>query len=78
VLVFSLKAKAFLEALLRAWMGLKWGRGNDGVISPVTPFFFVEEKRTRIKQQQPRLVKIKTMKKIEASVSKVEYQQDDF
>ena len=39
---------------------------------------FVEEKRTRIKQQQPRLVKIKTMKKIEASVSKVEYQQDDF
>ena len=39
---------------------------------------FVEEKKMRIKQQQPRLIKIKTMKKIEASISKVAYQQDDF
>ena len=39
---------------------------------------FVEETRLRIKSQQPRVVKIKTMKKIEASVSKVEYQKDDF
>jgi len=39
---------------------------------------FVEETRLRIKSQQPRVVKIKTMKKLEATVSKVEYQQDDF
>jgi len=39
---------------------------------------FVEETRLRIKQQQPRVVKIKTMKKLEAVVSKVEYQQNDF
>ena len=39
---------------------------------------FVEETRLRIKSQQPRVVKIKTMKKLEAAVSKVEYQQDDF
>ena len=38
---------------------------------------FVEEIRMTIKQQQPRLIKIKTMKKIEASISKVAYQQDD-
>jgi hypothetical protein len=39
---------------------------------------FVEETRMTIKKQQPRLVKINTMKKIEASVSKVAYQQEDF
>jgi hypothetical protein len=39
---------------------------------------FVEEVRMTIKKQTPRLIKIKTMKKIEASVSKVEYQKDDF
>ena len=39
---------------------------------------FVEETRLRVKQQQPRVVKIKTMKKLDAAVSKVEYQQDDF
>jgi hypothetical protein len=39
---------------------------------------FIEETRLRIKNQQPRVVKIKTMKKIEAAISKVEYQQDDF
>ena len=39
---------------------------------------FVEETRIRIKNQQPRVVKIKTMKKLEVVVSKVEYQQDDF
>jgi hypothetical protein len=39
---------------------------------------FIEETRLRIKSQQPRVVKIKTMKKLEAAVSKVEYQQDDF
>jgi hypothetical protein len=39
---------------------------------------FVEEFRPMIKNQTPRVIKIKTMKKTEASVSKVEYQQDDF
>jgi hypothetical protein len=39
---------------------------------------FIEETRLRIKSQQPRVVKIKTMKKLEASVSKIAYQQDDF
>jgi len=39
---------------------------------------FIEETRLRIKSQQPRVVKIKTMKKIEASVSNTQYQQDDF
>ena len=39
---------------------------------------FIEETRLRVKSQQPRVVKIKTMKKLEAVVSKVEYQQDDF
>ena len=39
---------------------------------------FIEETRVRVKTQQPRLVKIKTMRKIEASLSKVAYQQDDF
>ena len=39
---------------------------------------FVEETRLRIKSQHPRVVKIKTMKKLEAAVSKVPYQQEDF
>ena len=39
---------------------------------------FVEEERVRIKKQQPRLIKIKTMKQTEASVSKIPYQQEDF
>jgi len=39
---------------------------------------FIEETRLRIKSQQPRVVKIKTMKKIEASVSNTQYQQEDF
>jgi len=39
---------------------------------------FVEEERIRVKNQQPRLIKIKAMKKIEASVSKTQYQQEDF
>jgi hypothetical protein len=39
---------------------------------------FVEEFRPMIKNQTPRVIKIGTMKKTEASVSKVEYQQDDF
>ena len=39
---------------------------------------FVEETRLRIKSQQPRVVKIKTMKKIEAAISKIEYQREDF
>ena len=39
---------------------------------------FVCEERVRIKKQQPRLIKIKTMKQTEASVSKVPYQQEDF
>ena len=39
---------------------------------------FVGEERVRIKKQQPRLIKIKTMKQTEASVSKTPYQQEDF
>ena len=39
---------------------------------------FVEEERVRVKNQQPRLIKIKAMKKIEASVSKTQYQEEDF
>jgi hypothetical protein len=39
---------------------------------------FVEETRLRVKSQQPRVIKIKTMKKIEAAVSKIAYQQEDF
>jgi hypothetical protein len=39
---------------------------------------FVEEERIRVKNQQPRLIKIKAMKKIEASISKVKYQEEDF
>ena len=39
---------------------------------------FIEETRLRIKSQHPRVVKIKTMKKIEAAVSKITYQQEDF
>ena len=39
---------------------------------------FVEEERVRVKNQQPRLIKIKAMKKIEASVSKTKYQEEDF
>ena len=39
---------------------------------------FVREDRMRIKDQQPRVIKIKTMKKIDASVSQEPYQQEDF
>ena len=39
---------------------------------------FVSEERVRIKKQQPRLIKIKTMKQTEAAVSKVEYHQEAF
>ena len=39
---------------------------------------FVEETRLRVKSQQPRVIKIKTMKKLEATVSKIPYQQEDF
>ena len=35
-------------------------------------------KRVRIKKQQPRLIKITTMKQTEASVSKVPYQEEHF
>ena len=39
---------------------------------------FVGEERVRIKKQQPRLIKIKTMKQTEASVSKTIYQEEHF
>ena len=42
------------------------------------PDIFISEERMRIKKQQPRLIKIKTMKQTEASVSKVEYHQEAF
>jgi hypothetical protein len=43
-----------------------------------TDDIFVEEDRVRVKQQQPRLIKMHKMKKLDASVSKAEYQKDDF
>ena len=39
---------------------------------------FIEEVRMKIKGQEPRLVKIKTMKKLDASVSAVKYQEQHF
>ena len=39
---------------------------------------FVDEVRMQIKKQNPRLIKIKTMKKIEASVSSIAYQEEHF
>ena len=39
---------------------------------------FVGEGRVRIKKQQPRLIKIKTMKPTEASTSKVPYLEENF
>ena len=39
---------------------------------------FIGEERVRIKKQQPRLIKIKTMKQTDASVSKVTYQEENF
>ena len=39
---------------------------------------FVGEERVRIKKQQPRLIKIKTMKQSDASVSKTPYQEENF
>ena len=38
--------------------------------------YLLSEERVRIKKQQPRLIKIKTMKQAEASVSKVEYHKE--
>jgi hypothetical protein len=39
---------------------------------------FIEEVRMKIKGQEPRLVKIKTMKKLDASISQVKYQEQHF
>jgi len=39
---------------------------------------FVDEVRIPIKKQYPRLIKIKTMKKIETSISKVKYHKEAF
>jgi hypothetical protein len=39
---------------------------------------FVEEARVRVKKQQPRLIKIKTMKQVEAATSKIAYQEEHF
>jgi hypothetical protein len=39
---------------------------------------FVDEVRMQVKKQNPRLIKIKTMKKTEASVSQVAYQENNF
>jgi len=39
---------------------------------------FVSEIRIKIKNQEPRVVKIKTMKKLDSSLSKVEYEQNNF
>ena len=39
---------------------------------------FVEESRVRVKKQQPRLIKIKALKQVEASTSQVKYQEEHF
>jgi hypothetical protein len=39
---------------------------------------FVNEERMRIKKQQPRLIKIKTMKQVEASTTQESYQEEHF
>jgi hypothetical protein len=39
---------------------------------------FLDEVRMEIKKQQPRLIKIKTMKKVEASISQTKYQEEHF
>jgi hypothetical protein len=39
---------------------------------------FIEETRMKIKGQEPRLVKIKTMKKIDGSVTQVKYHEEHF
>ena len=46
-----------------------------GFSYPVVP---KEEARIRVKKQQPRLIKIKTMKQTEASTSKIPYQEENF
>ena len=39
---------------------------------------FVEESRVRVKKQQPRLIKIKALKQIEASTSQIKYEEEHF
>jgi hypothetical protein len=39
---------------------------------------FVEESRVRVKKQQPRLIKIKALKQIEASTTQVKYEEEHF
>jgi hypothetical protein len=39
---------------------------------------FVEESRMRVKKQQPRLIKIKTMKQTEPTTSKIPFQEEHF
>ena len=39
---------------------------------------FVDEVRLEVKKQHPRLIQIKALKKVEASVSNVKYQEDNF
>ena len=39
---------------------------------------FIEESRVRVKKQQPRLIKIKALKQIEASTSQIKYQEEHF
>jgi hypothetical protein len=39
---------------------------------------FEEEARVRVKKQQPRLIKIKALKPVEASISEVKYQDNHF
>ena len=39
---------------------------------------FIDETRIRIKSQQPRVIKIKKMKKLDAVVSKIAYQEENF
>ena len=63
-----LEWKTFMHFLKKNnWDMDKIKTGN--LIKRLEDIFVSEETRIRVKQQQPRVIKIKTMKKIDASVS---------
>jgi hypothetical protein len=53
-------------------------KGKTGNLIKQLKEIFVSEVRIKIKGQEPRLVKIKTMKKLDASTSQIKYQEQHF
>jgi hypothetical protein len=53
-------------------------KGKTGNLIKQLEEIFVSEVRMKIKGQEPRLVKIKTMKKLDASISQIKYQEQHF